>query len=79
LTSFDHITALTGMRHTAEILIFINLEKALEAGIKFFLSANGVVLMKGDDTGFLLPECFLRVENAKTRVPLVGWDGPDTA
>ena len=54
-----------GMRSWSQILIFINIQKALDAGIKFFLSDNGVVLTEGDDKGFLRPEFFERVEDAK--------------
>jgi len=50
------------------ILIFINLQKALDAGIKFFLSDNGVILTEGDDKGLLKPEFFERVEDAKRQV-----------
>jgi 2'-phosphotransferase len=62
------------MRNSADILIYIDLQKALDEGIKFFLSANGVVLTAGDDTGFLKPEFFSRVEDKKG-VPLPGWEG----
>ena len=53
------------MRASSQILIFINLQKALDAGIKFFLSDNGVILTEGDGEGFLRPEFFEKVENAK--------------
>jgi 2'-phosphotransferase len=53
-----------GMRKSSQILIYIDLPKALDAGIKFYLSSNGVVLTEGDERGFLSPEFFLRVENA---------------
>ena len=56
------------MRTSSQILIFIDLQKALDAGIKFFLSDNGVVLTEGDDKGFLRPEFFEKVENAKGEV-----------
>lgn len=62
------------MRKSSQILIFIDVEKALAAGIKFYLSTNGVVLTEGDERGYLAPEFFKRVEDAK-RVPLSGWDG----
>lgn len=55
---------ISGMRTSSQVLIFINLQKALDAGIKFFLSNNGVILTEGDDEGFLRPEFFERVENA---------------
>jgi 2'-phosphotransferase len=60
------------MRYSSQVLIFIDLEKALAAGIKFYLSANGVVLTKGNQEGVLPPEFFSRVENAK-RVEVAGW------
>ena len=57
-----------GMRTSSQILIFINLQKSLDAGIKFFMSDNGVILTEGDDVGFLKPEFFEKVENAKGEV-----------
>lgn len=63
------------MRRSSEILIFIDIQKALDAGIKFQLSDNGVVLTEGDKTGYLKPEFIGRVEDAKTRVALAGWEG----
>ena len=60
------------MRTSSQIFIFINLQKALDAGIKFFLSDNGVVLTEGDDEGFLRPEFFERVENTKGEVIVQG-------
>ena len=63
------------MRTSSQILIFVDVEKAIDAGIKFYLSANGVVLTEGNDRGFLPPEFFARVETAN-RIPLPGWTGP---
>ncbi|KAJ3982808.1 KptA family-domain-containing protein [Lentinula detonsa] len=65
---------ISGMRKSCDIFIFINIPKALAAGIKFFLSDNGVVLTEGNDKGFLAPEFFLSVQNAK-REALAGWEG----
>lgn len=64
-----------GMRKSSQILIFVNVQKALTAGIKFHLSDNGVVLTEGDEKGYLKPEFFERVELAKTRKALQGWEG----
>lgn len=64
------------MRSSSQILIFIDVQKALNAGVKFYLSDNGVVLTAGNDKGFLSPEFFSRVETAD-RKPLSGWDGPE--
>ena len=60
------------MRTSSQILIFINLQKALDAGIKFFLSDNGVILTEGDGEGFLRPEFFETVKNAKGEVIIQG-------
>ncbi|KAF8836951.1 hypothetical protein BDN67DRAFT_910139 [Paxillus ammoniavirescens] len=63
---------MSGMRKSSQILIFVDVQRALDAGINFYLSANGVVLTEGNAAGFLLPELFQRVENAD-RTPLEGW------
>jgi 2'-phosphotransferase len=63
------------MRKSSQILIFVNVRKALDAGIKFHLSDNGVVLTEGDETGYLKPEFFERVEDAKTKKAVEGWEG----
>ena len=60
------------MRESAQVLIYIDMQKALEAGVLFFLSENGVVLTEGDVRGFLSPEYFSRVEDRKGR-PIPGW------
>ena len=67
-----------GMRNSADIFIYIDLQKALDAGYKFQLSANGVILTAGDEMGFLPPEFFARVERRvgkSGREPLPGWEG----
>ncbi|KAH7924303.1 hypothetical protein BV22DRAFT_1013613 [Leucogyrophana mollusca] len=66
-------SVISGMRSSSQILIFIDVQKALDAGIPFFLSDNGVVLTAGDESGFLLPTFFRRVENAN-RTPVPGWE-----
>ncbi|KAJ9315808.1 hypothetical protein DTO271D3_4064 [Paecilomyces variotii] len=42
---------ISGMRRDAQVLIYINLKKALEAGCPFWRSENGVILSEGMDTG----------------------------
>ncbi|KAF9442254.1 hypothetical protein P691DRAFT_779493 [Macrolepiota fuliginosa MF-IS2] len=66
---------ISGMRRSSQILIFIHVQKALDAGIKFYLSDNGVVLTEGDETGYLKTKFFDRVEIAKTRIAVDGWEG----
>jgi 2'-phosphotransferase len=68
----------TGMRNSADIFIYIDLQKALDAGYNFQLSANGVILTTGNEKGFLPPEFFSRVERRigkSGREPLYGWEG----
>ncbi|KAJ3874272.1 KptA family-domain-containing protein [Lentinula edodes] len=69
---------ISGMRNSCDIFIFINVPKALAAGITFFLSDNGVVLTEGNDKGFLEPAFFLSVQNAK-REALAGWEDPSNS
>ncbi|KAI0039661.1 hypothetical protein FA95DRAFT_1001351 [Auriscalpium vulgare] len=54
---------LSGMRASSQVYIYIDVQKALDAGFEFFLSENGVVLTEGDSRGFLGPEYFSRVED----------------
>jgi len=68
------VHAKTGMRNSSQILVFVDVQKALDAGIPFYLSANGVVLTDGEE-GFLSPTYFQRVEFAKHRSPVPGWEG----
>ncbi|KAG6861258.1 hypothetical protein C0995_002066 [Termitomyces sp. Mi166 len=53
------------------ILIFLDIQKALDAGIEFFLSDNGVVLSQGRN-GIIPSEFFLEVRDANGE-ELVGW------
>jgi len=53
----------SGMRASSDILIFIDVPKAVRDGFKFFISANGVVLTEGNKDGFIPPQYFKSVEN----------------
>ncbi|KAF2433187.1 phosphotransferase KptA/Tpt1 [Tothia fuscella] len=72
-TSIEPVVS--GMRHTSSILIFIDLRKALEAGFKFWKSANGVILSEGDEKGIIPIEFFLRVEERKKGLGILMKDG----
>jgi len=68
----------SGMRKSADVFIYIDVQKAIDAGFKFLLSTNGVVLTEGNEFGFLPTEFFQRVERrfAKTgHQPIPGWEG----
>ncbi|KAJ6585013.1 KptA family-domain-containing protein [Mycena capillaripes] len=64
----------SGMRGSSQILIFVDVQRAIDAGLTFFLSNNGVILTEGDERGILGPQYFLRVETSK-RVAIPGWEG----
>ena len=56
---------ISGMRNSSSVLIFIDIKRALEGGIKFWKSANGVILSEGDEKGVVPLEFFRRVEERK--------------
>ncbi|KAL1600591.1 tRNA 2'-phosphotransferase [Paraconiothyrium brasiliense] len=56
---------ISGMRKSSTVLIYIDIKAALEAGIKFFVSENGVILSEGNEKGLLPYEFFKRVESRK--------------
>jgi 2'-phosphotransferase len=62
------------MRKSCQIFIYVDVQKALDEGVKFHLSDNGVILTEGDENGFLPVQFFSKVEDAK-RVVLPGWEG----
>ncbi|KAF9266815.1 hypothetical protein L218DRAFT_857261 [Marasmius fiardii PR-910] len=66
---------ISGMRKGSRILIYIDLEKAMGDGIKFYLSSNGVLLTEGEN-GVLKPKYFHKVEILrKTYQAIPGWEG----
>lgn len=54
---------ISGMRKSSTILMFLDIGKAMQAGIKFWLSDNGVILTEGNEDGILPLEFFKRVED----------------
>jgi 2'-phosphotransferase len=56
---------ISGMRKSSTVLIYIDISAAMAAGIKFYLSDNGVVLSEGNEKGVLASEFFKRVESRK--------------
>ncbi|PSN67998.1 hypothetical protein BS50DRAFT_572974 [Corynespora cassiicola Philippines] len=59
------LPVISGMRKSSTILVYIDIQAALAAGVKFFLSENGVILTEGNEQGFLPYEFFKRVESRK--------------
>jgi 2'-phosphotransferase len=57
---------ISGMRHSCTVLIYLDLEKALKDGIKFFKSENGVILSEGlNNEGYIPKEYFKKVVTRK--------------
>lgn len=54
---------ISGMRKSSTVLMFLDIAKAMEAGIKFWLSDNGVILTEGNDEAVVPLEFFKRVED----------------
>ncbi|KAH9845104.1 tRNA 2'-phosphotransferase 1 [Teratosphaeria destructans] len=54
---------ISGMRQSSTVLIFLDVDKALQAGVKLWMSANGVVLSEGNAEGVVPLEVFRRVED----------------
>ena len=67
-----------GMRASSQILIYIDIEKAIEGGLKFWLSANGVILSEGDENGYLSHHYFQKVVDVR-HGELKGWEENSSA
>ncbi|KAJ2937493.1 hypothetical protein O0L34_g17537 [Tuta absoluta] len=61
-------SVISGLRGNVEVYIYVDLKKALEDGLKFFESENGVILTEGKD-GFLDPKYFLKVIKVDSGFP----------
>ena len=70
----DAAPVISGMRKTSTILIFLDLAKALDAGLVFGMSDNGVVLTEGNKDALVPLEFFQRVED-RTGLGVLVQDG----
>lgn len=64
----DDKSVISGIRHNAEVFIYINLKLAILDGLKFYKSVNNVILSPGDENGFIRPKYFLKVCNNKGQI-----------
>lgn len=62
---------ISGMRNSSRVLVYVDLPKALEGGVLFYRSANGVILTEGGEGGVLGVEFFKRVEDRKAGAVVV--------
>lgn len=58
------------MRNASQVHIYVDVDKAIDAGLIFSLSANGVILSAGDERGFIPPSFFTKVVTSKGKVLL---------
>jgi len=53
---------ISGMRGNVQVLLYLDLESALKAGLKFYLSQNRVILSPGDEEGRILTKYIQKIE-----------------
>ncbi|EPT28837.1 RNA 2'-phosphotransferase, Tpt1/KptA family protein [Toxoplasma gondii TgCatPRC2] len=71
---------ISGMRATADVLIFLDVKKALDEGLRMFVSSNDVVLSPGNERGIIETRFFSKVVDRKTGMILFrGGDGRGSA
>ena len=51
---------------TCNIIIYLDLDKTITTGLKFWKSDNGVILTEGNKKGYVLPEFFSKIIERKT-------------
>ncbi|CBZ53473.1 putative tRNA splicing 2' phosphotransferase 1 [Neospora caninum Liverpool] len=57
---------ISGMRATVDVLIFLDVKKALDEGLKLFVSSNDVVLSPGNEHGIIETRFFSKVVDKTT-------------
>ncbi|KXJ29944.1 tRNA 2'-phosphotransferase 1 [Exaiptasia diaphana] len=61
---------ISGMRMSCQVIVYINIDKAIQDGYKFYRSANNVILCPGNENGFLPTKYFERVIQLRPRKEL---------
>lgn len=80
---------ISGVRPNAEVLIFLNVGRALAAGLHLYVSGNGVVLSPGNEQGIIECRFFekaidrrtgrrLAIRGEEEQVPRTGQDRSST-
>uniref|UniRef100_A0A7S4RFP3 2'-phosphotransferase n=1 Tax=Alexandrium monilatum TaxID=311494 RepID=A0A7S4RFP3_9DINO len=70
----DKDAAVSGMRSDCNLVIWVDLRRALEDGLPFYLSENGVILSPGDAGGCIPTRYFLRVVDYTVDPPTMLWE-----
>lgn len=66
---------ISGMRNSSTVLVYLDVRKAMAAGIAFWTSENGVILSEGDENGVVGLEYFARVEDRTGGCGILVQDG----
>lgn len=53
--------AVSGIRTTCDVLIFLNIAKCIAEGLDFYKSENGVILSPGNAEGYITSAYFLKI------------------
>ncbi|KAM7223810.1 RNA 2'-phosphotransferase, Tpt1 / KptA family domain containing protein [Rhypophila decipiens] len=76
----DEQGVISGMRKDAEVLVYVDVERSIkEAGMKWWMSENGVVLTEGDENGLVPLKYFREVVGRKQDVGVLWKDGERVA
>jgi 2'-phosphotransferase len=57
---------ISGARSDCDVIVVINVKKAMNDGLKFFFSKNEVLLCPGNDDGMIPVEYFHRIYDRRT-------------
>jgi len=55
----------SGIHKNSEVLIYLDLAKAINDNIKFYISKNNVILSPGNENGYIHPKYFKKIEYIK--------------
>ncbi|KAK9462009.1 phosphotransferase KptA/Tpt1 [Lipomyces oligophaga] len=61
---------ISGMRNKSQVYIYVDVARAMQDGIRFYKSDNGVILTSGDTDGLLLPTYFSKVVSKNETIVL---------
>ncbi|XP_046683855.1 tRNA 2'-phosphotransferase 1-like isoform X3 [Homalodisca vitripennis] len=61
----DH-RIISGLRPNVQVLVYVDVDKAILGGISFFKSANDVILSEGNSSGLIEPKYFLKIKDIRT-------------
>lgn len=65
--------AISGMRSDCDLAIWLDVRKAIEDGLPFYISDNGVILSPGDENGSIASRYFLKAMDISRKPPRQLW------